>query len=1185
MMLNVEDSENEKDILQKFSSDKSDLIGIINAIGKEFLTAKKVMEEEPEEARYTFEKLLVQLTMLRSITFSSKQDEWLTEIERLHRLCTEKISLIQMRKRVEKQSSQMVLTGSHPVMTKIPNWKDPLLLQSFQVSLAETILLPYLFPHLYPVLKSIIIINGPSKSGKTFTLKAIESYLQVETNVNVLWKTVSSFQLSSIASVLHTAMQSSNTAHMKIVVVVDRVSTAQWNTWLKEDWFQVLLDTFKSSKSWKLVLVMEASHSNADLLDMKSFIQTVTFKLPDVKTVYAYIKSLVSVYLDTRILTVPILLDLQGLVSCAETMVKFFHADFDKIESWIQRAVHLSHELVIEDAVVLKIGDHWIPRLSLFSERTSDLPYTVCRGLMLSKTSVSMASLLRPLDVDAIVFDGDTYVNEKLLDYLPPVEPDRGMELFVKANKTNEGDDNDNDTCSFMPSSSSSDLDIICRFSVTLDRYPDIPVVMTHGIYNYLLSSWISIWKQFLQLSMKSNSKSDLQSKLAIVEPELQTVFYARDMNTLLDETMDVLVSSSVIGNLSENLLENIKHCSKQVLVISGADENFAFYFTYGQKSSKAFPVNSSGQEGGGGGGKKMFYHQTFSIGKQSGGNGGVVPLYTEGGTSKVNSMKGWLHGKEKSEEMKNVLDDLLGQKDSCQMFQIKTEHGYEWFIDFFTALEYPIEVKVAKGKASQATLLPRVQSILVFDDLVQDYSITNEIDLDILQEKFPSMYRECFRDEEDTWKMMKLKDPSHLVPLNSFYTREHKFYLNLLFHLQCYKRDHYADLTIQQQPFLDDTLTYVQNIVDFMLMITSENDESGTWEGIWSVTQNHLTYKNEKDTVARGSIDISREWLKSDMTFCISPSLYDLLFDLCKVSIDEVKEDSEEAEKKNESSKLKTIVSIWKTVQQDRESLKEKHRFYVKSKISTQIWKESKTTFHLLPHTETEISNKLKSKDYVLYFSRRLKQSLFHRLFENAQLIGCEENGSSENVSWYSFGESKQVVKDIRSTIETIKSFENAWYLLSTGSKSLATSQLLFSLYFSSDNTNNNSTLMKQVIGNLLYFPILHASSKRGQEKAVDTINQRTVLNILNRKVSFLMRLLDPSISKEMVSKVISSGRDKILFKEKEEAHTCHIHTSSLLAKNIFPQEEYENIKNYSLKVYHLMDQLYSDTSDEIVV
>ena len=1188
-----------KEVLRQISNDKNVLVNVIGDIRKSFLTAKKIMEEEPEEARYTFEKLLVQLTLLRSITFLSKQDEWLTEIDRLHRLCTEKISLIQMRRRVEKQPLDESTISTASSQSKIPNWKDPLLLQSFQVSLAEIVILPYIFPHLYPVLKNIIILNGPSKSGKTFTMKAIESYLQVETSVKVVWKSITSFQLSSIASVLLTAIQSPDTFDMKIVIVVDRVSTTQWNNWQQEDWFQILIDVFKTNKLWKLIIITEPGSSIDSIThgNLKSMTQLIYFKLPDVKTIYAYIKSLVSVYIDTRVVSVPILLDLQGLVTCAETMTKFFSADFDKVESWVQRAIHLSHELVIEDAVILKIGDHWIPRLSLFSERTHDLPYTVCRGLMLSKNSVTTASLLRPLDTDAIVFDGETYVSEKLLDYLPSIEPDRGMELFVKTNSSRDEAD-EVDQCSFMPSSSTSDLDVICRFSVTLDRYPDIPVTLTHGIYSYLLAAWISIWKQLYQTSVKSTLKThkELHSKLAIIGPELQTIFYTRDMNTILDETIELLVNGSV--SFPQSLSECTKECSKQVLIISGADENFAFYFSYGQKSSKASLHDSTVSQSGGY--RKPTYHQTFTtIGGMNNSihKGDQLPVYSEGGSGKSpHKSNGLLHGKEKAQEIKEILDELLGQKESCQVFQIKTEHGYEWFIDFFVTLEDALEVKVVKGNSSRATLLPRVQSVMVFDDLVQDYCITNEIDLDILQEKFPSFYSECFRDEEDTWKMTNLKDPSHVVPLNSFYTKEHKFYLNLLFLLQSYKRDHYADLTLQQQPYLDSTLTYIQNLVDFMLMITSENDESGSWEGIWSVSTNHLTYKSDNANVSRGSVDISREWLKSDMTFWISPCIYNLLFDLCEISIGEAEQkvDSEidplETVDKAVPFKLKSLFSIWKVAQCDKEILQEIHRFYVKSKLSLQAWKESKTTFHLLPRSEVEISTKLKSKDYVLYYTQRLKESLFHRLFENAQLIGCEESSNSvainysRDISWYSFHEDKQnhAIKEIRSTIESIKSFENAWYLLSTGSKSLATSQLLFSLYFASMNnsTSSSTNFTRQLIGNLLYFPILHSSSKRGHEKTLDSIDQRTLLRVLNKKVSFLLRLLNPVNAKKNSPNVTLQEVSKLLVLEREQSHQLHVHTSSLLLKNIFPQEDYDKVKNYSLKTYHLMDQLYCDDS-----
>jgi hypothetical protein len=102
------------------------------------------MDMEPDLAESLYEKAIQQITSLRSAEILNKKDEWLTELDRIHREITQKISTLRLRRRRDSiiQSNEFPGANHHPKASRIPEWTDPLLQQRFQIQLAESIILP-----------------------------------------------------------------------------------------------------------------------------------------------------------------------------------------------------------------------------------------------------------------------------------------------------------------------------------------------------------------------------------------------------------------------------------------------------------------------------------------------------------------------------------------------------------------------------------------------------------------------------------------------------------------------------------------------------------------------------------------------------------------------------------------------------------------------------------------------------------------------------------------------------------------------------------------------------------------------------------------------------------------------------------------------------------------------------------
>jgi hypothetical protein len=219
------------------------------------------------------------------------------------------------------------------------------------------------------------------------------------------------------------------------------------------------------------------------------------------------------------------------------------------------------------------------------------------------------------------------------------------------------------------------------------------------------------------------------------------------------------------------------------------------------------------------------------------------------------------------------VLDDL-----GVEVVQVQTHAGYAYHLDMSAPLDTPL-VATAVDDGGDVRLMPRVSLLATTGGphLDATYRLTSESDVDALTEAFPREYKDVYREEEDTWKLMKPRAPAHLALLNRKYSHETKFYLKLYGDLLQAKRRHYTCLNRRDRAVLDDAITDLQNHLDYHQMLIGEHDHEGKWNAVWSMSPSHPAYEqyhppahDEVDKVV--AVDLATDWMQKDMQFHVSP-------------------------------------------------------------------------------------------------------------------------------------------------------------------------------------------------------------------------------------------------------------------------------------------------------------------------
>ena len=233
--------------------------------------------------------------------------------------------------------------------------------------------------------------------------------------------------------------------------------------------------------------------------------------------------------------------------------------------------------------------------------------------------------------------------------------------------------------------------------------------------------------------------------------------------------------------------------------------------------------------------------------------------------------------GDVRAETMQQVLQVVLGDL-GVEVVQVQTHAGYAYHLDMAAPLDTPL-VATAADDGADVRLMPRVSLLATTGGphLDATYRLTSESDVDALTEAFPREYKDVYREEEDTWKLMKPRAPKHLALLNRKYSHETKFYLKLYGDLLQAKRRHYTCLNRKDRAVLDDAITDLQNHLDYHQLLIGEHDHEGKWNAVWSMSPSHPAYEqyhppahDEVDKVV--AVDLATDWMQKDMQFHVSP-------------------------------------------------------------------------------------------------------------------------------------------------------------------------------------------------------------------------------------------------------------------------------------------------------------------------
>jgi hypothetical protein len=512
-----------------------------------------------------------------------------------------------------------------------------------------------------------------------------------------------------------------------------------------------------------------------------------------------------------------------------------------------------------------------------------------------------------------------------------------------------------------------------------------------------------------------------------------------------------------------------------------------------------------------------------------------------------------------RAEKLRLIIDELLKKDDSCQVQQIRTHTGYSWTIDFRVALKQHIEVEKLGDGLTTVLIAPRIPCLNNFETrrLDDNYRITNESDLDLLQGKYKLDYADAWKEEEETWKLHTLI-PHHRKYLESKYSREQVFYLNLYHRLMTLKELNYGKMNDNIRDTLDHSIIDVQNIIEFMLLIVAESDDKGEWGGQWSVSQNHdqaqYYYVPEADDLTfKTKIDIATEWLKKDLTFFIPPTLFLPIFSILT--------------RYQMENSMQSIYRSWSGCCASES--KTNNWIYVKSKISAREWADSKALSHLLP-SHQHIGDALSNASWLNYYHKRTHTSLLHILFRNAECVGCQIPAG--RIEWFNSAEDNDTLKNL---LESMRRHPRCISLLcNRTSKTHTRAQFkwLFALQCAAmDSSEKKTNLRMNMLAHLIFYNDVNYWGGNGEEdlSLLVHMSKSLYMNSFIEQYKFIYKkvymrdvLLEPDTQKEwLIPLNVVSMKPQPVERQKK----------------IMDEESLKSFKIYGLCLHHVEDQIYN--------
>lgn len=739
----------------------------------------------------------------------------------------------------------------------IQDWHDPTLQTTAARRLARHVALPILYPSTYaasmpgtgPSSASrgahhphTLLLEGPADTGKSYALHAVRRYLK-RRQAAVRWVQWTAYECpTAVAALLDegrrppagttaTSTQAGGGGGESLVpgewtvYVTDRVATADLAEWCTRPWLRAW-DQWLDQQPRVLWVVAVTTDETLPAAVTTRFGTRIPFAPPDGRTVYHLLrKLLVRQYGHVRtadggreppaFARLPILEDFHALAAFADR-VAAAHASFADLEALFQRAVCHCTRLAMAENVVYKAGS---------AGSTGEWWYP--------KNSVEPHALgadhdyrlVYPLDHDKLEWCPATRHAQGGQCGAPPT-----TFWNVQLLDTLPTAEYDRLVHLYVDPATVEDAaaptyQVIANFPVKTRVFPYHLHDGFDRCYEWAIALWLAT------TPMDDDGHRAYTSLLS-----------TRDLCALPEATCDALFEADAPPTTYDEVTE-----AHQVLYVERA-------------------AAARGKAAGGGGNSEdtpPAPRVHLACGDRRSQD---IAEYVDGvpGDARAETMQ---------QVLQVVLDDL-----GVEVVQVQTHAGYAYHLDMAAPLDTPL-VATAADDGGDVRLMPRVSLLATTGGphLDATYRLTSESDVDALTEAFPREYKDVYREEEDTWKLMKPRAPAHLALLNRKYSHETKFYLKLYGDLLQAKRRHYTCLNRKDRAVLDDAITDLQNHLDYHQMLIGEHDHEGKWNAVWSMSPSHPAYEqyhppahDEVDKVV--AVDLATDWMQKDMQFHVSP-------------------------------------------------------------------------------------------------------------------------------------------------------------------------------------------------------------------------------------------------------------------------------------------------------------------------
>lgn len=1049
-------------LLQRVRDHPEDLVDVMRSLVDTHAQAKRLHATDPTAAKTLFADLATKADRLLQLPWdvvpsAIRFDAWTTHLERIRRNCTDDagpgpgppastsepvapVALPPPPTRYDTVAPDSLLAPW------IHDWVDPTLQTPAVRQLVRHVVLPVLFPDAYAAVGGTraashhphtILVDGPADTGKSYALGAVRRYCQRRKAV-VRWVEWTAYDCpTAVCKRLNDPDDAPVLDDVWTVYVTDRVSTADLQAWGAAPWLRAW-DRWLDRQSRALWVVLATTDTTLPSAVTVRFPTRVTFDLPDGRTVYHLLrKLLVRQYghvtqADGRrepptFARLPITEQFEALSQLADKLVRD-RVSFAGLEALFQRAVcHCTRLALAENTVFSPVPTATAPDAS---------PPSAAPQWWYPKNSVSLDAfhadkgyvrrLVTPLDHHELAWCPATQKGSDGDDAKCSVAPTvyRNAQLLDALPST----ECDRFVHVYVDPASVDDAaaptyQVIANFPVTTRVFP----YHLHDGFDRCYEWTVALW--LATVPMRDAVHEQYQALLS-------TADLCRTDPVVCDELFDAPTPLQGFGDVTE---------PRQVLYVE-------------ERVPSARTKASDGDRDG---------------------DPPLPRVHLSCGNKRSQDLEGFAHGVPGDARASTVqkLLQVLTQTMAVEVVQVQTHAGYAYYVDFAAPLATPL-VAVAATEATSVSLMPRVTLLATTGGphLDDTYRLTSESDVDALTEAYPRAYKDLYREEEETWKLLKPRAPEHLSALNRKYSHETKFYLKLCGDLLQAKRRFYATLDATTRTTLDHAITDLQNYLDFHQMLIEEQSEQGEWNEVWSMSPTHPAYTRyhppaHNDVNAVVSVDLATEWMQKDMQYHVSPRWLLPFYALCtRFNGKTLASPSNAAQ--SARTPMQTLFRTWRWYR--CEPVAEKtHWLYAKAAVDKAVWAEARSTERLLDQafpsrgnggrigdanrggyptdtsadivgetgqTERQRTPSRESTDDVLSclqdarwmqgYATRTTSSLFHAVMRHASYLGRHDTEAG-HIEWYEMRQG-DVRDPLDATVNELARHQDTWAMLS---------------------------------------------------------------------------------------------------------------------------------------------------------